>query len=385
MTPINESILKMVLASPVGKAMSPADQDALRAALETTDARDVGGWLGDQIRKAATVTKGDYDGHPFRGNQWSDASGVGAGGASGGPKGGKASTADIKASARFDTLYSEAGNKALEKVYLKWAKTADFSRPTSELLKDFDQALKDSGLEAEHSEIRDTVVREQVGDRITEIRDEMGFDSKQRRDDEARAKAEGKKAKAAEYRRIQAERADAERQRRIDSGEVRVLDKKDMKEPLTGEAKTTFNAARKATLSAIDLTDDAIEELRGIADRIGREKLGKDKAFEFMEAIDSAQEQVDRIHDVVQSGKPTIGTALRLAELGANEAENIKNDLRSALRVLDSSRPKPQGRQSRDILGTDSAWSRTTAALQSAMDSDFGINFDKIEYESSDL
>ena len=37
----------------------------------------------------AGVAKGDYVGHPFRGNQWSDASGASTGGAGGTPKGGK--------------------------------------------------------------------------------------------------------------------------------------------------------------------------------------------------------------------------------------------------------------------------------------------------------
>lgn len=383
MTPINESILKMVLASPVGKAMSFADQDALRAALETTDARHVGGWLGDQIRKAATVAKGDYDGHPFRGNQWTDSSGVGAGGASGGPKGGKASAADIKASAKFNTLYSDAGNKALEKVYVKWAKTADFSRPTSELLKDFDQALKDSGLEAKHSEIRDTVVREQVGERINEIRDEMGFDSKQRRDDEDRAEAAGKKAKAAEYRRIQAERAAAEQQRRIESGEVRVLDKKDMKEPLTGAAKTAYNSALKKTKAAVEQARDAIQQIREMSGKIGRDKMGDEKTQEIMFALDEAEESVERIADFA-SQRPTIGNAIRMAQLGVNEAETAKNAMRDALRVLERPYPAVRGRaETRPAKSIDEP--DGVGALQSAMDSDWGINYDKIDFDYDDV
>lgn len=88
MKPTNEIVLKMVLASSVGQAMSDADRDALRQTLETTDVRDVQGWLGDQIRKAGAIFKGDFVGHPFRGNQHSDSSGSSTGGASGGAKGG---------------------------------------------------------------------------------------------------------------------------------------------------------------------------------------------------------------------------------------------------------------------------------------------------------
>jgi len=88
MTPINAAVFKFVCASPVGKAMSDADRDALRSTLETTDVRDVRGWLGEQVRKAAAaaVAKGDYEGHPFRGNQYADASGASTGGAGSTPK-----------------------------------------------------------------------------------------------------------------------------------------------------------------------------------------------------------------------------------------------------------------------------------------------------------
>lgn len=82
----NQVVLKMVLASPVGQALSDADREALKQILETTDAREVQGWLGDQIRKAALMAKGDYVGHPFRGNQFADSSGTSTGGASGTPR-----------------------------------------------------------------------------------------------------------------------------------------------------------------------------------------------------------------------------------------------------------------------------------------------------------
>lgn len=53
MNPTNAAVLKMVTESSVGKAMSDADRAALTQTLTTTDARDVQGWLGIQIRKAA--------------------------------------------------------------------------------------------------------------------------------------------------------------------------------------------------------------------------------------------------------------------------------------------------------------------------------------------
>lgn len=383
MTPINEAVLKMVLASPVGKAMSPADQDALRAALETTDARDVGGWLGDQIRKAATVAKGDFEGHPFRGNQWSDASGVGAGGASGKPPKQRGSR-DLGRLGRpsFSTMFSDKGNAAVERAFAKWAKTADFSRSPSELTLEFMRTLE-GPIETKFKEALDTAVREEVREKVNAIRDELGHDSPQKRDDEARAEAAGKKAKAAEYRRIQAERAAAEQQRRIDSGEVRVLDKEAMKEPLTGEAKTTYNSVLKKTKAAIEQARDAIAQIREMSGKIGRDKMGDEKTQEIMFALDEAEESVDRIEDFA-SQRPTVGNAIRMAQLGVNEAETAKNAMRDALRVLERPYPAVRGRAetrpAKRIDEPDGVW-----ALQSAMDSDWGINYDKIDFDIDDV
>lgn len=81
MTEVNKIILEMVRKSTVGQTMTPADLQDLETTLETTPAQKVGGWLGLQIREAARLAKGDYIGHPFRGNQWSDSSGASTGGA----------------------------------------------------------------------------------------------------------------------------------------------------------------------------------------------------------------------------------------------------------------------------------------------------------------
>lgn len=83
MTDINKAILEMVRKSTVGETMASADMDDLATVLESTPAQDVGGFLGEQIRKAAIMAKGDYVGHPFRGNQWSDSSGASTGGVGG--------------------------------------------------------------------------------------------------------------------------------------------------------------------------------------------------------------------------------------------------------------------------------------------------------------
>lgn len=82
MDEINRNVLQMIKASDVGKMLSSADMVLLETELETVPAQRVGGWLGEQIAKAARqqLAKGDFSGHPFRGNQWSDSSGAGAGG-----------------------------------------------------------------------------------------------------------------------------------------------------------------------------------------------------------------------------------------------------------------------------------------------------------------
>lgn len=77
MAVMNQSaIFNLFASTPVAKAMSDADLEAIRRILETTPVGQVGGWYGEQIRKAAAMVKGDYVGHPFRGNQHTDASGI---------------------------------------------------------------------------------------------------------------------------------------------------------------------------------------------------------------------------------------------------------------------------------------------------------------------
>jgi hypothetical protein len=103
-----DAIYKMFAASPVGKSMSAADLDAMRQMLETTPVTQIGGWYGEQIRKAARLAKGDYVGHPFRGNQYTDASGVGRGSSSGPSS--RRSTAEIDA---INERLARTGDKQL--------------------------------------------------------------------------------------------------------------------------------------------------------------------------------------------------------------------------------------------------------------------------------
>lgn len=372
----------MVLASPIGQAMSDADRAALAQVLETTDPRDVQGWLGEQIRKAASVAKGDFDGHPFRGNQWADSSGAGRGGAGASPKP-KARAARDRGKPQFTTMFSDKGNKAVEAAFAKWSKTADFSRDPSELTLEFMKVLEGK-VEGKHKEALDTAVREEVREKVDAIRDKEGHDSPQRREDERRAKEVGRRARAAEYRRIQAEREAQDRQRRIDSGEVRQLKDEDLDEGLTGKARSAYSAAMKRTLNAVEEANKTIQAIRVMSGKIGRDKMGDEKTQEIMFALDEAQESIDRIEDFARENKTaTIGGALRMNQLGVNEAETAKNAMRNALRVLERPWPERRGdtRPSRRIDEPDGV-----SAVQSAMDSDWGLNWNKIDTsELSDL
>ena len=53
MDEINQNVLRMIKASDVGKMLSSADMALLETELETVPAQRVGGWLGEQIAKAA--------------------------------------------------------------------------------------------------------------------------------------------------------------------------------------------------------------------------------------------------------------------------------------------------------------------------------------------
>ena len=91
MSETNRVIYEMMLQTPLGKSLSDADRGFLEHELSIKPVAQIDGWIGDQIRKAAqSMVKGDYVGHPFRGNQHSDSTGAGAtGGASAQPKGAK--------------------------------------------------------------------------------------------------------------------------------------------------------------------------------------------------------------------------------------------------------------------------------------------------------
>ena len=110
MDEINQNVLRMIKASDVGKMLSSADMALLETELETVPAQRVGGWLGEQIAKAAQqqMAKGDFTGHPFRGNQWSDSSGAGSGGASAGSGKGKGSKSERDA--LREKLYQQQAN-----------------------------------------------------------------------------------------------------------------------------------------------------------------------------------------------------------------------------------------------------------------------------------
>jgi len=79
----NATILRLFTATDVGKAMGAADLADLSSQLMSMPAAEIQGWVGDQISKAAAefLAKGDFVGHPFRGNQYADSSGASTGAA----------------------------------------------------------------------------------------------------------------------------------------------------------------------------------------------------------------------------------------------------------------------------------------------------------------
>lgn len=446
MNAINAAVLKMVLDSPVGRSMSDGDRAALTQTLTTTDPREVQGWLGEQIRKAArAVVKGDYDGHPFRGNQWSDASGSSTGGAgaagsgSGEPRrrgkdiddlsradqkefadrmsaaktyaetreiiaefktrladgspspsdGSPKGNAKMSGKAKVDTMFSDGDNKKVATAFTAWVKSQKFPADhqiTSKEINEFADSMEGKV----GSEVNDTAVREQLAEQYHE---QTGIPYKARqarqdRDDSNRAKREALQEKRTQQARAAAEERQTAETERL--GKLKPIGDDIGKKLPAAEAKQ-FAAGVKATRRAVERTDGVIAKLK----RQWSEKFGSNprsqEAQDAAAAIEEAQEVTDRIREMVGNigDRASFGNALRLTQMGANEAETAKGALQEAQDFVAPSRerrigggvtftkPQSAAAESRDI--------KDVYSLQDAMDRDFGVDRDKYDVDGVDF
>jgi len=386
MNPTNAAVLKFVLDSPIGAAMSAADRQALAATLATTDARDVDGWFGAQIRKAAVaaVEKGDYVGHPFRGNQYADASGASTGGASGtGPVVGEAK---MSGKAKVDTMFSDSDNKKVATAFTAWVKSKKFPADHQITSKEINE-FADSMQGKVGSEITDTAVREQLAEQYHE-QTGIPYKARQSRDDSNRAKREALQEKRTQARAAAEAREAKETERR---GGLKPLNDDDIDKELPATEAKRFAAGVKATRAAVERTDGVIVKLRGQwSKKFGSNPRSQD-AQDAAAAIKEAQEVTDRIREMVENigDRASIGHAVRLTQMGVNEAELAKGALREAQDLVAPSRarsigggwtstkPRSAAAESRDL--------KDVYALQDAMDRDFGVSRDKYDVDGLDF
>jgi len=337
----NQLVLKMVLASSVGQALSDADRTALAQILETTDARDVQGWLGDQIRKAAQVAKGDYEGHPFRGNQWADASGASTGGASSGPRFGAGSGAKTSS-----------------------LKEGDFA----------DIDTKNANYVGTILGIKNGVVTfddEDKGEIKFKLKDVMMIDGDKVEDDSAEAGRQRVKEIDAKLETARRQRERAEREESANTarrGKLTPVNEDNIDKSLKGNEAKEFKRDFKEAESAIKKTRALIAELRAKAnEKSTRAMLGTRRLDEVQSSLQAAQEETDRFEDIVrENSKGSIRSAVSISAMGTDVGENVKGFIRDSARMMRLDIP-----------------ARDSGALQTAGDKNFGVSGDKYDVEAA--
>jgi hypothetical protein len=359
MDEINRNVLRMIKASDVGKMLSSADMALLETELESTPAQRVGGWLGEQIAKAARqqMAKGDFTGHPFRGNQWSDSSGTGAGssGASAGSgkgTGGKRYAVSELVAGDFVEITTK------DNVYL-----GEVFRNKNGVLTMDDENNDVVNIKIEDIELIDN---EKVLDEA-ESSDEGPDKATRQANIERRVKIEADKKKIDDQAARQRQKREASRQ-----GKVKI-DQDNIDAPLKAEEATEYKAQHKNAVKALKTTTSLISKLRAAANDLP--KKFRDAAFmELQQALDDT----DRWADNLQSAgtKPTIRGAVKMSYIGTNIGESVKGSIRVAMDEINSGR-KAEGKTSLKFDTLDDS------ALQDASDRNFGVPDSKYDREGA--
>jgi len=337
----NQIVLKMVLASPVGQALSDADRNALAQILETTDAREVQGWLGDQIRKAAAMSKGDFVGHPFRGNQYADASGASTGGASGNPRfgyGSGAKTSDLK-EGDFVDIDTESSNFVGTILGIKDGVVS------------FDDVDK--------GEIR------------FKLKDVSAIDGdKVEEDDSAEAGRQRKKEIDAKLESARQGRERAAREEAAESsrrGKLIPVNDDNIDKTLKDAERKEFAQNVKEAKTAVKTTRALIDMLRQkVNEKATRSMLGSKRLDVVQANLQAAQEETDRFEDILnENSKASIRSAVAISAMGTDVGETVKGFIRESAQLMRVDIP-----------------ARDEAALQTAADKNYGVSGDKYDVES---
>ena len=389
MDEINQNVLRMIKASDVGKMLSSADMALLETELETVPAQRVGGWLGEQIAKAARqqMAKGDFTGHPFRGNQWSDSSGAGSGGASG-------SAVGRNPRDQGDSLSVASANQALA---IRGERGVLFDGLKLAMKGGFDDDPKAMKLlsRAEEYGIDTKAGKDAIGDLVDHLENENQhtfaeaanrvLNPRSGSSDEADGSDKGpdKATRQANNERDALREADKkkiddlaarQRQQREASRQGKVkIDQDNIDAPLKAEEAAEYKAQHKDAVKALKATTSLISKLRVAANDLP--KKFRDAAFmELQQAVDDTDRWADNLKSA--GTKPTIRGAVKMSYVGMNIGESVKGSIRVAMEEINSGR-KADGQR---LFKFDSL---DDSALQDASDRNFGVNDSKYDTEGA--
>jgi hypothetical protein len=310
----------------------------------------------------AGVEKGDYEGHPFRGNQWTDSSGTGRGGAGGGPKGSKNQRARYFDSApdRPQTAGARYFDSAPDRPQAAGAKYIDMKGNSPRRAESVQQELNRLSREGLQSQIDELKMYIDDHKGMAEVLRDLGNEDGARQAEANAAKAEK------EVRGLKAEidrrQKRFEMDQKTESAKTKVTEdnidsklKGDDLKQFKAQVKEAETAVKEFRKTVADIQKRvAAEGVRGVAS-ILKEALNEARTFEKL------------VRDA--KAAPTIRQAVRMTSLGTNAGENAKGALREVLGKLKG--------------GESDADTEAINALQTAGDKYFGLSPDRYNLDDA--
>lgn len=313
------------------------------------------------------VAKGDYVGHPFRGNQHTDSSGAGRGaaGAAGGPKssaGRRANASQQQLDALNERLAGEDRSVLFQGVLDIARGDAMASAAAEKGLKMLERAKKygintEAGQDA-LQDARDAFEEENVhhlAEAVDNVMRAKPSKSEQEQINEAKREKQFQDAK-----RQAARQAAAEEERRKTLVPV---NEDNIDKPLKGEEAASFKADRKVAVAALKDTFKIIEQMQAKAQSLPSSKRSEANTL-LTQAVEAAGRYSSLLND---SSKATIRSAVAISAIGTDLGEEIKGYLYDVDDLITGGAGKGGYALAR------------MSAIQSASDKNFGVPYDKYD------
>ena len=364
MSETNRVIYEMMLQTPLGKSLSDADRGFLEQELSIKPVAQIDGWIGDQIRKAAqSMAKGDFVGHPFRGNQHSDSSGAGAtGGAGAQPKGAKG----LKGVKVGDVVTLSTVSFPNEPPF---DYTGDIVAKTPTMITILTEDNKNHDTQGNPREI-DIPNGNVVGVEVHSSDDESSSGDAKSMKDDLNALEAGFQAKENTKTKNEQAKADAK------AKEIKVK----LTDPLDAPNKKIFIAdmreAGKAVMKAVKMSNNAAKVMQQILQdpkvRASRERVAALR--EAMDSLQEANDYMDQFQGAYDSAKQTIGSykgAITASLYMTNAGELWKGAMRDVYERATFAATGSKSSKKSPFGADDSV--NTTSVLQDAGDKSFGL------------